>query len=95
MKIRYRYLEDLFPNQMIEYGKILPKSGKKKWIKSLSINLKKDYKNLKNIMKIIIQILELFSLKNEMQKLLIKQTPHEFVKELKTVKDAIKQLRIW
>ena len=41
------YLEDLFPNQMIEYGKILPKSGKeKKWIKSLSINLKKRLQKL-------------------------------------------------
>tara|TARA_Y100001970_G_scaffold234164_1_gene292332 strand:+ start:159 stop:605 length:447 start_codon:yes stop_codon:yes gene_type:complete len=41
------YIEDLFPNQMIEYGKILPKSGKeKKWIKSLSINLKKRLQKL-------------------------------------------------
>ena len=30
------YLEELIPEQMVEYGEILPKSGKeKKWLKSL------------------------------------------------------------
>ena len=41
------YLEDLPPQQMIEYGEILPKSGKeKKWFKSLSITLRKRLKRL-------------------------------------------------
>ena len=41
------YLEDLPPQQMIEYGEILPKSGKeKKWFKSLSISLRKRLKRL-------------------------------------------------
>ena len=41
------YLEDLLPQQMIEYGQILPKSGgEKKWFKSLSINLRKRLKRL-------------------------------------------------
>ena len=41
------YLEDLIPQQMIEYGKILPKSGgEKKWFKSLSISLRKRLKRL-------------------------------------------------
>ena len=41
------YLEDLPPQQMIEYGEILPKSGEeKKWFNSLSINLKKRLKRL-------------------------------------------------
>jgi len=41
------YLEDLLPQQMIEYGEILPKSGgEKKWFKSLSINLRKRLKRL-------------------------------------------------
>ena len=41
------YLEDLPPQQMIEYGEILPKSGKKKkWFKSLSISLKKRLKRI-------------------------------------------------
>ncbi len=36
------YLEDLLPNQMVEYGEILPKSGQeKKWFKSLTPSLKK------------------------------------------------------
>ena len=35
------YLLDLKPNQMIEYGEILPKSGdEKKWFKNLPIKLK-------------------------------------------------------
>ena len=41
------YLEDLPPQQMIEYGEILPKSGEeKKWFKSLSTSLKKRLKRL-------------------------------------------------
>ena len=41
------YLEDLPPQQMIEYGEILPKSGEeKKWFKSLSISLKKRLKRI-------------------------------------------------
>ena len=40
------YLEDLLPDQMIEYGEILPKSGKeKKWFKSLSPKLRKRLKS--------------------------------------------------
>ena len=43
------YLEDLLPQQMIEYGEILPKSGgEKKWFKSLSLGLKKRLKSLEN-----------------------------------------------
>ena len=41
------YLEDLPPQQMIEYGEILPKSGgEKKWFNSLSISLRKRLKRL-------------------------------------------------
>ena len=41
------YLEDLLPQQMIEYGEILPKTGEeKKWFKSLSQSLKKRLKRL-------------------------------------------------
>ena len=41
------YLEDLPPQQMIEYGEILPKSGEeKKWFKSLSNSLKKRLKRI-------------------------------------------------
>ena len=41
------YLEDLLPEQMIEYGEILPKSGQeKKWFNSLSPNLKKRLRKL-------------------------------------------------
>ena len=41
------YLEDLPPQQMIEYGEILPKSGKeKKWFNKLSISVKKKIKRL-------------------------------------------------
>ena len=41
------YLEDLPPKQMIEYGEILPKSGKEiDWFKSLSISLKKKLKKI-------------------------------------------------
>lgn len=41
------YLEDLLPQQMIEYGEILPKSGKeKKWFNSLSSSLRKRLKKM-------------------------------------------------
>ena len=41
------YLEDLPPQQMIEYGEILPKSGEEnKWFKSLSTSLKKRLKRI-------------------------------------------------
>ncbi len=41
------YLEDLMPNQMIEYGEVLPKSGQeKKWFNSLSPSLKKRLKQI-------------------------------------------------
>ena len=41
------YLEDLLPNQMIEYGQILPKSGQeKKWFNSLSTSLRKRLKKM-------------------------------------------------
>ena len=41
------YLEDLPPQQMIEYGEILPKpGGEKKWFNSLSISLRKRLKRL-------------------------------------------------
>ena len=37
------YLEDLEPNQMIEYGEILPRSGEEKiWFDKLSPKLKKN-----------------------------------------------------
>jgi hypothetical protein len=40
-------LEELSPEQMIEYGEILPKSGEeKKWFKSLSVSLRKRLKRL-------------------------------------------------
>ena len=41
------YLEDLLPDQMIEYGKILPKAGQeKKWFNSLTPSLKKRLKKM-------------------------------------------------
>ena len=41
------YLEDLLPDQMIEYGEVLPKSGQeKKWLNSLSPSLKKRLKKM-------------------------------------------------
>ena len=41
------YLEDLSPDQMIEYGEILPKSGhEKKWLNSLMPSLKKRLKKM-------------------------------------------------
>ena len=43
------YLEDLNPNQMIEYGETLPKSGEeKKWFNSLSPKLRKRLKKIDN-----------------------------------------------
>ena len=41
------YLEDLLPDQMIEYGKILPRSGQeKKWFDSLSSSLRQRLKKI-------------------------------------------------
>ena len=41
------YLVDLLPDQMIEYGEVLPKSGKeKKWFNSLKPSLRKRLKKL-------------------------------------------------
>ena len=41
------YLEDLLPDQMIEYGEVLPKSGQeKKWFNSLTPSLKKRLKKM-------------------------------------------------
>ena len=41
------YLEDLLPDQMIEYGEVLPKSGQeKKWFNSLSPSLRKRLKKI-------------------------------------------------
>ena len=41
------YIEDLIPEQMIEYGEILPKSGKEKiWFNKLSTSLKRKLKKL-------------------------------------------------
>ena len=41
------YLEDLLPNQMIEYGEVLPKSGQeKKWFSSLTPNLRKRLRKM-------------------------------------------------
>ena len=41
------YLEELLPDQMIEYGEVLPKSGKeKKWFNSLKPSLRKRLKKL-------------------------------------------------
>ena len=41
------YLEDLLPNQMIEYGEVLPKSGQeKKWFSSLNPNLRKRLRKM-------------------------------------------------
>ena len=41
------YLEDLLPEQMIEYGEVLPKSGQeKKWFNSLSPSLRKRLKKM-------------------------------------------------
>ncbi len=41
------YLEDLLPDQMIEYGEVLPKSGhEQKWFNSLSPNLRKRLRKM-------------------------------------------------
>ena len=41
------YLEDLLPDQMIEYGEVLPKSGQeKKWFNSLSRSLRKKLQKM-------------------------------------------------
>ena len=41
------YLEDLLPNQMIEYGEVLPESGQeKKWFGSLNPSLRKRLKKM-------------------------------------------------
>ena len=41
------YLEDLLPEQMIEYGEILPKSGQeKKWFNSLTSSMRKRLRKM-------------------------------------------------
>ena len=41
------YLEDLLPEQMIEYGEVLPKSGQeKKWFNSITPSLRKRLKKM-------------------------------------------------
>ena len=41
------YLEDLMPDQMIEYGEVLPNSGQeKKWFNSLTPRLRKRLKKM-------------------------------------------------
>ncbi len=41
------YLEDLLPDQMIEYGEVLPKSGQEKqWFNSLTSKLRKRLKKM-------------------------------------------------
>ena len=41
------YLEDLLPEQMIEYGEVLPKSGQeKKWFNSLTSDLRKRLRKM-------------------------------------------------
>ena len=41
------YLEDLLPDQMIEYGEVLPNSGQeKKWFNSLSRSLRKKLQKM-------------------------------------------------
>ena len=74
------YLEDLLPDQMIEYGEILPKSGQeKKWKNKMKIE-GKSYKTIwfdNNLVKIIDQT----------------KLPHQFIiKDLKNVQDAILSL---
>ena len=41
------YLEDLLPDQMIEYGEVLPKSGQeKKWFNSLNSSLRERLRKM-------------------------------------------------
>ena len=41
------YLEDLLPDQMIEYGEVLPKSGQeKKWFNSLNQSLRERLRKM-------------------------------------------------
>ena len=41
------YLQDLLPDQMIEYGEVLPKSGReKKWFNSLTPSLRKKLRKM-------------------------------------------------
>ena len=41
------YLEDLMPDQMIEYGEVLPQSGQeRKWFNSLALSLRKRLKKM-------------------------------------------------
>ena len=41
------YLEDLLPDQMIEYGEVLPKSGQeKRWFNSLTPSLRKRLRKM-------------------------------------------------
>ena len=41
------YLEDLLPDQMIEYGEVLPQSGQeRKWFNSLALSLRKRLKKM-------------------------------------------------
>ena len=41
------YLEDLLPDQMIEYGEVLPKSGQeKKWFNSLNPSLRERLRKM-------------------------------------------------
>ena len=41
------YLQDLLPDQMVEYGEVLPKSGQeKKWLNSLTPQLKNRLKKI-------------------------------------------------
>ena len=43
------YLLDLIPQQMVEYGEILPESGKEtNWFNSLSLQLQKKLKKIDN-----------------------------------------------
>ena len=92
------YLEDLLPEQMIEYGEVLPKSGQeKKWFNSLTPDLRKRLRKMeKKIMKIEGKSYKTIWFENNLVKI-IDQTklPHQFViKDLKTVKDAINAIKI-